>query len=125
DASVWELWPYLTAGASVHIPDAEIRLAPKALLKWLAEERITICFLPTPLAEAVMDEPWPKNMALTALLTGGDRLHRPPRQSLPCQLINHYGPTECTVVTTAGPAVAGAESGVPSIGRPIANTRVH
>jgi len=125
DAAVWELWPYLTAGASVHIPGPELRLAPQALLDWIAAQKITICFLPTPLAEAVLDEPWPKEIALTALLTGGDRLHRRPRVPLPCPLVNHYGPTECTVLTTAGVVAPGPDTSAPSIGRPIANTQAY
>ena len=125
DAAVWELWPYLTAGASVHIPGPELRLAPKALLDWLAAQKINVCFLPTPLAEAVLDAPWPKGIALTALLTGGDRLHRRPGVPLPCPLINHYGPTESTVVTTAGAVAPGPDTSSPSIGRPIANTKVY
>src|SRR4029079_18652510 len=38
--------------------------------------------------------------------------------------VNHYGPTEGTVVATAGEVLAG-EEGAPSIGRPIANARVY
>src|SRR5207249_6986958 len=44
DASVWELWPYLTAGASVHIPDEETRLNPEKLVQWLTEQKITLTF---------------------------------------------------------------------------------
>ena len=31
DASVWELWPYLAAGASVHLPDEDTRISPTRL----------------------------------------------------------------------------------------------
>ncbi|HEV7214415.1 MAG TPA: condensation domain-containing protein, partial [Chloroflexota bacterium] len=41
DASVWELWPYLAAGASVHIPDDDTRASPAALVRWLAKEGVT------------------------------------------------------------------------------------
>src|SRR6266496_728618 len=42
DAAVWELWPYLTAGASVHItPDAS-RNSPELLRDWLVAQKITI-----------------------------------------------------------------------------------
>jgi len=124
DASVWELWPYLCAGASIHIPGEEIRSVPQKLLDWLAAKRITLCFLPTPLAESLLDEQWPEQMALRALLTGGDRLHRAPPKALPFALINHYGPTENTVVTTSAKVITGhGES--PPIGRPIANTQVY
>jgi non-ribosomal peptide synthetase component F len=37
DASVWETWPYLTAGASVHIPDDDTRLSPARLWRWMHE----------------------------------------------------------------------------------------
>jgi amino acid adenylation domain-containing protein len=125
DASVWELWPYLSAGASVYIPDEATRAVPAHLLHWLRTQGITLCFLPTPLAEALVAEPEVSGLALRALLTGGDALHPVPRV-LPFPLINHYGPTEYTVVTTAAPVVTGpAASTAPPIGRPIANTQVY
>ncbi len=123
DASVWETWAPLTAGASLHIPPPETIPSASALLAWMAERRITVSFLPTPLAEAVLAEPVPEGLALRRLLTGGDRLRRRPPVGLPFELINHYGPTESTVVATAG-RVDPAGERVPDIGRPIANTRV-
>ena len=125
DASVWELWPYLTAGASIHIPGEETRLSPKKLLLWLVENNITLTFIPTPIAEKMLDEPWPEACALRGVLTGGDKLHRAPGKNFPCAMLNHYGPTENTVVTTWTP-VPPVEGNIqpPPIGRPIANTRV-
>ena len=124
DASVWEVWPYLTAGASLHVPAEETRAAAPALLAWLAEEGITVSFMPTPLAEAAFAEALPPGLALRFLLTGGDRLGRHPRRPLPFALVNHYGPTESSVVATAAPVPAGLP-GAPPIGRPIAGTLVH
>ena len=100
DASVWEVWPYLASGASLHLPADDLLLSPPDLAAWLAREEITLCFLPTPLAEAVLDEPWQPDAPLRALLTGGDRLHRGPSPEHPFGLYNHYGPTENSVVTT-------------------------
>ncbi len=126
DASVWELWTYLAAGASVHIPDEETRASAPKLLVWLAQHKITVCFLPTPLAEAVLEQPMPPGLVLRALLTGGDRLHRVAQESLPFKLFNHYGPTENTVVATYGEVKIGTETETaPTIGRPIANVRVY
>ena len=126
DAAVWELWPYLAAGASVHIADEEVRLSPPKLIDWLARQAITICFLPTPLAEAVLAEPLPEALSLRFLLTGGDRLHRPPRPGLPFRLANNYGPTEYTVVTTWAVLNEAEGDGVPPpIGRPVDNTDVY
>ena len=124
DASVWEFWPYLTAGASVYIVDDDTRATPQKLLAWLSEHKITLSFLPTPLAEAVLHERLPKDLSLRALLTGGDRLHRGEWNNLPFKLVNHYGPTESTVVATCG-VVNEEDRRPPTIGRPIANTEVY
>src|SRR5712671_1065529 len=127
DAAVWELWPYLVAGASVHLASEEVRQNPQQLQKWLLEEQITIAFLPTPLAESLMLLEWPKQPALRILLTGADTLHHSPSASLPFILVNNYGPTECTVVATSGrvwPA-SSSSSHPPSIGRPIDNTEIY
>src|SRR6185369_14505575 len=124
DASVWEVWPYLTAGASIHIADEETRLSPQKLIEWLDAKRITISFLPTPLAEAVLDEPWPQSVCLRTLLTGGDKLRRAPSRGLPFRLANNYGPTENTVVTT-WTFVDENASDTPPIGRPVDNAQVY
>ncbi len=131
DASVWEIWPYLAAGAEVHLVPTEVSLDPEALADLLVRKRITHAFIPTPLAEALMASPafplsrwqggrWERGTGGEVLLTGGDRLHRGP--DLPIHLVNHYGPTESTVVTTAGPVPTGAIN--PPIGRPISNLQV-
>ncbi len=126
DACVWEIWPYLTAGASIHIPHPETRRDSLALRDWLVSTAITISFLPTPLAEQVLLLEWPHNAALRILLTGGEKLFQSPLASHPFQVVNNYGPTENTVVTTSGlvPVKNQAESS-PAIGRPIANTQVY
>lgn len=127
DATVWELWPYLTLGASVHLPDEDTRVAPARLCDWLVAQQITIAFLPTALAERVIALAWPEETALRYLLTGADTLHRYPSPDLPFTLVNNYGPTENTVVTTSGPVLPTTrpDAVLPSIGRPIANTQVY
>jgi amino acid adenylation domain-containing protein len=123
DAAVWELWPYLCAGASVHVADDDIRADPDRLIGWLDTNQVTVGFVPTPLAEAMLARPWPAGARLRLLLTGGDTLRRWPNPSHPYTLVNHYGPTESTVVATAGPVPATpATDRLPGIGRPIANT---
>jgi amino acid adenylation domain-containing protein len=125
DASVWEIWPYLAAGASVHIPAEDVRVSPALLWRWISDARISIAFMPTPLAEAAMNETWPDALALRALLTGGDKLKRPAPKDFPCPLFNHYGPTENTVVTTATAVATDGSDATPTIGRPIANTQTY
>ncbi len=125
DAAVWEVWPYLATGASVHFPEDGLRSHPAALRDWLVAQGITITFLATPLAESMMLLDWPRDVDLRILLTGADTLHRRPSALLPFTLVNNYGPTECTVVATSG-VVASAESSPrpPTIGRPIDNTQI-
>jgi amino acid adenylation domain-containing protein len=126
DAAVWEIWPNLAAGSSVHFPDEAMRVTPEPLRDWLVAERITVSFVPTPLAEALIALEWPGETALRLLLTGGDALHHYPRANLPFQLINNYGPTECTVVATSGVVAPGGHpDGSPPIGRPIDNFEVY
>jgi amino acid adenylation domain-containing protein len=126
DAAIWELWPYLAAGASVHLPDNLALSEPEAVRDWLVSQRITIGFLPTPLAERVIRLDWPAKTALRVLLTGADTLHHYPPRTLPFQLVNNYGPTECTVVTTSGTVLPDEHPDrLPTIGRPIANTEIY
>jgi non-ribosomal peptide synthetase component F/SAM-dependent methyltransferase/acyl carrier protein len=102
DACTWEILPYLSAGASIYLTDDEIRIAPEKLREFLISKSITISFLPTPLAEKVLLLDWSNNAALRILLTGGDKLHQSPLAEYPFQVVNNYGPTENTVVTTSG-----------------------
>lgn len=126
DAAVWEIWPYLSAGASLHIPEASLRGHPEALRDWILAERITIAFLPTPMAEKVIALDWPPSTDLRILLTGADTLYQRPRASLPFAVFNNYGPTECSVVATSGPVLpAEIDPTVPSIGSPIDGITVH
>ena len=126
DAAVWELWPYLAAGDSVHVPDDSVRGQVEPLRDWIVEKKITISFVPTPLTELLIQVDWPAESALRTLLTGADTLHRRPTKGLPFTLVNNYGPTESTVVATSGVvAPVGTETKQPSIGRPIDNTQIY
>jgi amino acid adenylation domain-containing protein/non-ribosomal peptide synthase protein (TIGR01720 family) len=127
DASVWEIWPPLAVGAALYIADEETLLSASDLLAWIRRHEVSVGFLPTPLAEALLAESDCVTLVkLRALLTGGDRLHPVAHTHLPFALINHYGPTESTVVATAGRVMLeDAAESAPPIGRPIDNTRVY
>ncbi len=124
DASVWEIWSALWAGATLCFVPEEVRLSTVALRDWLIAERITVSFLPTPLAEKIIALDWPAHTSLRALLTGGDKLRHVPSQ-LPFLLSNNYGPTECAVVATSGPVNLGADNDAPPIGRAISNAQAY
>ncbi len=127
DASVWDLWPSLSAGACLCFAPREIAADPGRLVPWLQARRIDLGFLSTAVAEAVVGEshllrdPLP----LRALLTGGDRLHRGALQHVSrlhkTSLVNHYGPSEATILVTAGSVseTAATEPWDPPLGRPL------
>ncbi|MEG4104999.1 amino acid adenylation domain-containing protein [Microcoleus sp. S13_C5] len=126
DACGWEIWPYLAAGASIYFPEDDIRRDPEKLQNWLVSNAITISFLPTPLAEKVLLLDWPQTTALRILLAGGEKLQQHPLKSHPFKLVNNYGPTENTVVTTSGYIPVTEQTDIaPTIGRPIANTQIY
>ena len=125
DAATWELWPPLLCGACLCLLDEHTRLSPPLLQRWLANQAITLCFLPTPLAEQVLALDWSQPTALRSMLVGGDLLHSVAAPSLPFVLVNNYGPTENTVVATSGTVSTSSDALLPSIGRPISNTQCY
>jgi amino acid adenylation domain-containing protein len=124
DAAVWEIWPHLTARATLVLVDEPTRTSADLLREWLLKERITVAFVPTILAEPMLAHDWPANTSLRYLLTGGEALHRHPSSGLPFTVVNNYGPTECTVVATSGVLSTAGNAELPSIGKPIAQTQI-
>ncbi|WP_432403717.1 amino acid adenylation domain-containing protein [Wukongibacter sp. M2B1] len=118
DASVWEIFPYLTIGAAIYMIPNEIRLDINRINEFFENNKITISFLPTQMYERFKEV---ENSTLRVLLAGGDKLKD--YKSCNYKLINNYGPTENTVVTTSY-EVARALDNIP-IGKPIWNTRVY
>ncbi|HZM80126.1 MAG TPA: AMP-binding protein, partial [Candidatus Limnocylindrales bacterium] len=92
------------------------------LAEYAAERGIEIAFVTTPLAEELLRMPEVKP-GWRLLLTGGDRL-RMSRRPEGWRIVNHYGPTEATVVTTAVDVTDCADLSRPPIGRPIAGAEV-
>ncbi|HEV2735650.1 MAG TPA: condensation domain-containing protein, partial [Longimicrobiaceae bacterium] len=127
DASVLEVWAHLCFGASLHlVADEETRNSPAALRALMLEERITVTFVPTPMAEALLALDWPADAPLRFLLAGGDALIGRPRPEHPFVLGNDYGPTENAVITTFGAVAPGPGNGrPPGIGRPVDNVRAY
>jgi len=124
DAAAWEIWPNLSAGATVCLIDDAMRSSPDLIQQWMIREGITIGFVPTVHAEPMMGLEWPSTTALRLLLTGGDALRSGPLVQLPFDVVNNYGPTECTVVATSSVLNPGLNE-TPPIGQPIAGTSVY
>lgn len=123
DASLLEIWPALTAGASVVIADEELRRDPRSLARWYAEQGITFSILPTALGEQVLRLPPADQPPLRHLLLGGDVLRTRPRPEAPYETVNVYGPTEVTVLCTTHTVPAQDEDPTAAIalGRPVDN----
>ncbi|WP_257032075.1 amino acid adenylation domain-containing protein [Paraburkholderia bryophila] len=122
DATAWEIWPVLASGATLLLPPPGLAADPAALLHWWRDQPVDTAFLVTPLALLAIDAGLPPG--LRRLLVGGDRLaQRPAALPEAIELVNNYGPTETTVVATSGIVHPG--DAVPTIGRPIANTRIY
>lgn len=125
-----EVWPALLFGASVHVAPEEVRTAPSELLQWMAAQQIDFAFLPTPVAELLLEQSMPKDLRLRTVSTGGERLRVVPRAGTPFKLFNGYGPTECCIFATTWPvepASADADAAPapsPPIGRPVHNTKL-
>ncbi|HHP7244180.1 MAG TPA: amino acid adenylation domain-containing protein [Elainellaceae cyanobacterium] len=126
DASVWEIYPYLITGATLYLAEPETLRSPENLQRWLLEKAITIAFIPTPFAEVLLSLDWSAQTALRTMLVGGDKLRQYPSKEIPFTVVNNYGPTENTVVTTSGVVVADIDQHwAPPIGRAINNVQLH
>ncbi len=118
DASVWEIYPYLATGAQIHIIEKDLRMNMAGLNKYFEDNGVTISFLPTQICEQFIKQ---DNRSLRVLLTGGDKLRS--FVSRGYSLVNNYGPTENTVVSTYF-TVDREYDNIP-IGRPVDNVRAY
>ncbi|MGB7605328.1 MAG: condensation domain-containing protein, partial [Lutisporaceae bacterium] len=118
DASVLEIFPYIITGAAIHIIDEEIKLDVEKLNEYYNENNITISFLPTQICEQFMKI---ENKTLRYLLAGGDKLRYFEGKNY--KVVDNYGPTENTVVTTS--FVVDKEYENIPIGKPISNTQIY
>lgn len=129
DAMVFEVWPYLTAGASVQVIAANVAKLPEHLIDTLAKQQVTVAFIPTAMLEVCLSLPWPKEIALTRVKTGGAALKKYPPPGLPFSVYNMYGPTENTVASTYAkvPELGHLDgrAALPSIGKPLPGVQAY
>ncbi|WP_442603414.1 amino acid adenylation domain-containing protein [Paenibacillus sp. KN14-4R] len=118
DASVWEIFPYLISGASIHILSDELKLDVNKLNQYFEENEISIGFMPTQIFEQFIRL---ENHSLRKLLTGADTLRYTENKNY--EIYNNYGPTEYTVVSTSFKIDQEYEN-IP-IGKPINNTKIY
>ena len=125
DASTWEIWPYLSGGATLCVVPEETKFDLDQLGAYFNELGITHSFVATALVPDLLAEQGKKLNTLQFMLTGGDSLAPIDVAELPFEVVNNYGPTENAVVATAytvQPEDAGQR---PSIGKAIDFARIH
>ncbi|HJQ68948.1 MAG TPA: amino acid adenylation domain-containing protein [Blastocatellia bacterium] len=139
DASAEEIYACLTRGATLVLRTEGMASSISTFLKKCGEKRITVLDLPTAywheMADAICAEGLMLPAGLRLIIIGGEsasaektRLWRK-RVGEKVRLVNTYGPTEATIVTTVCDLTR-REASIPSsksvpIGRPVSNARVY
>ncbi|GHO70203.1 hypothetical protein KSC_090950 [Ktedonobacter sp. SOSP1-52] len=132
DASVWEFYAPLLAGACLVLAQPDTHRDSAALALTLAHQQISILQVVPTLLHALLDEPLlPYCHHLRSLFCGGEELRadllRRAMTSLPptTRLYNLYGPTEATIDATCWPCEPDPQLARVPIGRPISNLQVY
>ncbi|UNZ21039.1 amino acid adenylation domain-containing protein [Streptomyces sp. 891-h] len=128
DASTIEIWSALLNGACLVLVDTEVLLTPHALRAEIEESGVTVAFLTTGVLHHIARTGPDTFAGLRFLSAGGEALdpdltRRVLAESRPGRLVNFYGPTENTVISTAHlvDEVPQGATSVP-IGRPVSNS---
>lgn len=121
DGAQWELWPYLAAGACV-LP-FQHPIAVPHIVEWLNENAVTMCFMPTPLAE-VMVGGRHQPRTLRWLNIGGATFGAQLPPNVGYRVCNAYGPSENTVVGSVLLLDTANELPIDVVGQPITGTSV-
>src|SRR5262249_36368374 len=125
DPATLEIWGALLNGARLVVIDREVVLSPWALGEAVQRHRITVLVVPTALFNQVAEEAPEIFAGIRHVLFGGEAadprcVARVLDRGRPGRLLNVYGPTEATTITTwqqVDQVPAGAST-IP-IGRPI------
>ncbi len=120
DAHMMDLYPALTAGAAVCIIDESIRLDLNELNRYFREQGVTHAFMTTQIGRAFATSV--KCDSLKHLSMGGEALTPFAPEGI-TSYYNVYGPTECTIFSTAYP-MQEYEEDVP-IGKSLSNMKVY
>ena len=115
DAHMMDIYPMITAGASVYILPSDLRMDLIGMNRYMEENGLTIAFLTTQIGRQFVEDI--ENQSLRLLSVGGERLI--PTRKPPYRFYNGYGPTECTVYSTFYNILNDYTSSV--IGHPLSN----
>ncbi|MCX8130383.1 MAG: amino acid adenylation domain-containing protein [Clostridia bacterium] len=133
DVCYQEIFSTLLAGGELHIISGERRRSVEGLLDYIGNNSIDVAFLPTAFFKFIQnDDEYIKRIPanLKHIVTAGEQLSVSERfrehvRNNRLYLHNHYGPSETHVVTTLTMGCAEDMPDQPSIGKPVANTRIY
>jgi len=125
DASVWEFWAPLLAGATLVMAPPGAHSDPSELLRTVRRERITVLQLVPAVLRALLEHPaFPDCRTLRTLFCGGEALPADlaarARALTGARVVNLYGPTEACIQSVVHEFAADPGPTVP-IGRPVDN----
>lgn len=126
DISVLEVFLPLITGAACVVAKKETIHDPEALTNMIDEYQITI-MQSTPTLWNTLVTYYPERLRGLRIITGGEALPIRLKEALQeagCEVSNAYGPTETTIYSTSI-TLEQKQSGMPPIGRPIANTQLY
>ena len=131
DASVWEFWAPLIAGAVLVMARPGGQQDPEYLVRCIQECQITVLQVTPMQGQMLLEQPMISGcQTLKRVFCGGETLNQDLvnqfYQRLPwARLHNLYGPTEATIDATFSECVASSSLATASLGGPIANTNVY
>lgn len=137
DTAAEEIYPALACGATLVLRNDEMLVSAGRFFEKCRAWQITVLDLPTAYWHELVDKINDEGVALPKMLRlvilGGERA-LPQKVSAwlrttgeDCILLNTYGPTEATIVTTSAVLTSGPpdDGNEPPIGRPVANARAY
>ncbi|MFD4562479.1 amino acid adenylation domain-containing protein, partial [Streptomyces sp. NPDC058469] len=123
DAAVLDVAVTLASGGTLIVASSAERTAPEALTGMIGAQGVGAASVVPSLLSVLNPDEVP---GIQTLLLGAERLTQPVAQAWARDrtLVNTYGPTEATVMVTAGAVGAGLLA-APPIGAPVANARLY
>ncbi|HKV07313.1 MAG TPA: amino acid adenylation domain-containing protein, partial [Thermoanaerobaculia bacterium] len=131
DTSAEEIWPALTTGATLVLRDEEMVGSLERFARETGELGITVLDLPTAYWHELVAEGVEMPASLRLVILGGEQAQADrldawrERVGERVRLMNSYGPTEATIVSTHRDVTHGIASADVPIGRAIANARTY
>jgi amino acid adenylation domain-containing protein len=130
DASIWELFLSLHAGARLVMALPGGHQDPSYLTRTVASEGVTVLQVVPSMLAALLDDPGLAACgSLRRIACGGEALPGSLAakvfERLDVELLNLYGPTECAIDATTRRCRRGESHGTVPIGLPLTNVRVH